>query len=93
MMVMAGERVSDEVLNLGSDKEVSMLELGRILHEIAGRKYNYTLLPPRESDPMRRQPDTGKMKSLLNYTPKTDLKTGLELTLKWYETRLAVQRR
>ncbi len=88
MMVLAAEKVNDDVLNIGNDKEVSMIELGKTLHEVAGKEFSYRLLPPREGDPMRRQPDISKAKGLLDYSPKTDLKIGLEKTLDWYRKRL-----
>lgn len=84
MMVLAQRLVDNNVINIGSDREITMMELGRVLHEIAGREYKYRRLPPRQGDPPRRQPDIRKMKALLEYTPATDLAIGLRSTLEWY---------
>ena len=88
MTILAANKVDDEVLNIGSEQETQIIELGRILHELAGRKYHLKLLPPRQGDPKRRLPNTSKAKALLGYKPKTDLRTGLETTLEWYQKRL-----
>jgi len=88
MTVQAANEVDDEVLNIGSEQEIEINELGRILHELAGRQYEFKLLPSRQGDPPRRLPDTSKARALLGYEPKTQLRNGLRKTLEWYQKRI-----
>lgn len=84
MTVRAAKKVKNDILNIGNDEEIEILKLARILHELAGKKFRYKLLPPRAGDPRRRVPDITKAKKLLRYAPETDIRTGLERTLEWY---------
>lgn len=85
MTIRAAEKMKNDVLNIGNDEEIEILELARLLHELGGREFRYNLLPPRAGDPRRRVPEITKAKKLLGYEPKIGIKTGLDLTLEWYK--------
>lgn len=87
MIVKAGETVNDEILNVGNNQEIEILQVGKFLHELIGRDFNFKLLHPRQGDPKRRVPDISKAKKMLGYTPKVDLMNGLKLTLEWYKKK------
>jgi len=71
----------NDILNVGSEKVVSILELANIIIELTGSKSKITFLPPLpEGDMNRRQPDNTKMKEILN-RELLDLKEGLEKML------------
>jgi len=56
----------NEVINVGSEKAVTILELAENIIELTGSQSKIAYLPPlKEGDMTRRQPDNGKMKSLL----------------------------
>lgn len=81
---------SGEAFNIGNDQqEISMLDLARAIAEtVGGVEVEYKV--SEESDylvdnPQRRCPNLSKAKTLLNYTPKTDLKAGLKKMLDWYK--------
>jgi len=63
---------SDQIgpVNLGNDREVSMLELVRTVEKVLGRplKVEHRPLPP--DDPVRRRPDLTRARTLLGYEPK-----------------------
>lgn len=67
----------NDILNVGSEKVVSILDLAKIIIELTGSKSKITFLPPLpEGDMQRRQPDNSKMKKILN-RELLDLKEGL----------------
>ncbi len=67
----------NDVVNIGSGKEVTVLELAETIIEVAKSKSKIIHLPAlEEGDMSRRQPDTKKMDQLLNRTP-ISLKEGL----------------
>lgn len=71
----------NDVVNIGSDKEYSVLELAENIIEVSNSKSKITFLPPlEEGDMSRRLPDTAKMLKLLNREP-ISLKEGLKQIL------------
>jgi nucleoside-diphosphate-sugar epimerase len=67
----------NDVINVGSDKETTILELAQLIIEITGAKSKLVYLPPlKEGDMTRRRPDIGKMKLLINHE-LTTLRDGL----------------
>ena len=68
----------DDVVNIGNDHEISVLELARTIKKITRSKSEIVHLPPlAEGDMTRRQPDIEKMQNLLN-RPFTSLEEGLQ---------------
>jgi len=76
------------IVNVGNPEEIKIIDLARLLHEIAGKEFEYKLLPPRRGDIMRRVPDISKLIKLTGYRPRISLKEGLKRTFRWYQSRL-----
>lgn len=83
-------RKNGEVYNVGNDdNEINMMSLAQTISELFKgkaeiRSIEYPQLYP-QGDPRRRSPDLTKIKTVLGYKPKVDLKTGLKRTLRWYK--------
>ncbi len=61
------EGCTNEVINIGSDIEISILDLAQIVIDLTGSSSKLKFLPPLpEGDMRRRFPDISKMKELLN---------------------------
>lgn len=57
----------NDVINIGSDKLISVLDLAKTIIQVSGSKSQIKFLPPlKEGDMTRRQPDNSKMKEILN---------------------------
>lgn len=70
----------NEVMNIGSDKEISILELAECIIELTKSKSNIIFMPPlKEGDMSRRLPDISRMRSILA-RDLTALKAGIVLT-------------
>jgi UDP-glucose 4-epimerase len=68
----------NDIVNIGNDHEISVLELARIIKKIVGSNSEIVHLPPLvEGDMTRRQPDIEKMQCLLN-RPLISLEDGLQ---------------
>lgn len=78
--------IDGEVVNIGNDKETTVLELARKIVELtnSNSKITFGSLPP--DDPRRRCPDLTKVKRLLNYQPNISLEDGLIKTIGWYRS-------
>jgi UDP-glucose 4-epimerase len=68
----------DDVVNIGNDQEISVLELANTIKHITGSSSEIVHLDPlADGDMTRRQPDIDKMKCLLK-RPFTSLEGGLK---------------
>ena len=73
--------VVNDVVNIGSDVEITILELASLIIEITGSKSKVVHLPPlEEGDMTRRMPDVSRMRKLLGRDP-LPLRSGLERIL------------
>jgi len=71
-------------VNIGNPTEFTILECARqVLAVTASKsKIRYEALP--QDDPQQRCPDITKARTLLGWEPKTDLETGLRLSLDYF---------
>lgn len=64
--IMNDNLLVNDVINIGSDKLMTVLDLAKLVIDITGSKSNIIHLPPlKEGDMTRRQPDNSKMKEIL----------------------------
>jgi UDP-glucuronate decarboxylase len=71
----------NEVINVGGNEEIPILELARIIIRVTGSSSKITHLPPlAEGDMTRRCPDITKMNGLLKH-PRITLEEGLKRVL------------
>lgn len=72
-----------EPVNLGNPTEVTVLELARLIRDLADSSSEivFTKRPP--DDPQRRRPDISRAQRLLGWSPKVSLKHGLGKTIEW----------
>jgi dTDP-glucose 4,6-dehydratase len=77
-------------VNLGNPIEFSILECARRVLAVtgSGSKIRYEALP--QDDPKQRRPDITKARNLLGWEPKTDLETGLRLSLDYFQKALEI---
>ena len=69
---------NNEIVNIGNDKEVTILQLAELIIELFNSKSKIIFLEPlKEGDMTRRQPDVTKMRKLLG-REFTELEVGLK---------------
>jgi UDP-glucuronate decarboxylase len=74
--------LDNEVINIGSDQEITILDLARKVIELLNSKSRIIHIDPlKEGDMARRRPDISKMRAVLN-RELTSLDTGILLTAK-----------
>jgi UDP-glucuronate decarboxylase len=72
----------NDVVNIGSDKLMTVLELAKRIIEVTGSHSQIHYLPPlKEGDMTRRQPDNSKMKEILN-REMVSLEEGVKILMK-----------
>jgi dTDP-glucose 4,6-dehydratase len=76
-------------VNLGNDREITLLELAEVVRRVAGgggRVRPVRRLP--QDDPKQRRPDLARARNLLGWTPTTSLEEGLGRTVEWFRLSL-----
>ena len=79
--------VGGEVVNIGSDIEITILELAELIRELTNSSSEIVFEELPEDDPPRRKPDIRKAKKILGWEPKVELEEGLSKMIKWFEEK------
>lgn len=79
------DRGRGEVINIGNNKETTILELAELIKRLTNSSSKITFHPLPEDDPKRRCPDISKAKKILGWEPKVSLEEGLKNTIKWFK--------
>lgn len=87
-LALESEAAIGEIINLGNDEELSVLDSAKLIHRLAGtdKELKLKFIPMSDifgkyKDIMRRIPDLSKAKRLLGYTPKVNMQEAIRLTL------------
>jgi dTDP-glucose 4,6-dehydratase len=78
--------------NIGSQEEVTMLELAQMIKRITGSPSRIDFRPLPEDDPKQRRPDTTRAREILGWGVTVSMDEGLARTREYFETALSVKR-
>jgi UDP-glucose 4-epimerase len=89
--ILAGEvpEAVGDAFNIGSDCEITILELAHLIHELSGSSSEVVHTPHWSyygnsyEDTARRRPDTSKSARTLGFRARTPLSEGLRTTIEW----------
>jgi len=73
-------------MNIGNPDEQTVLELAKLVLEVTGSASAISFADLPDDDPTRRCPDIARARAVLGWSPRVDLRTGLERTYAWYQT-------
>ncbi len=82
-----------KIFNIGNGREISILELARLVKEKTGSRSPIVLIPydkaygPNFEEAWRRCPDTSRAEKLLGFKAEVSLEEGLEKTIKWFKEK------
>jgi dTDP-glucose 4,6-dehydratase len=76
-------------VNVGSQAEVSMRELARMIIELTGSRSRVVFGPLPADDPKVRRPDSSLARSVLGWEPQVSAEEGLRRTRDWFVHELA----
>ncbi len=82
--VAAARPLGYEVINLGSDRPLSLLELISLLEKQLGRSARLELQPDAPADVRATWADISRARSLLDWAPRTEFSQGLQRCVEWY---------
>ncbi len=75
-------------MNLGNDREITVLTLAEIIIDIVGSKSEIIRKPLPADDPKQRRPDLTLAREKIDWEPKTSLETGIRNTVKYFDQLL-----
>ena len=73
-----------EIINLGNNRTVQLLELVEAIEEASGIEADKTHAPEVSGDVEQTWADVSKAKELLGYEPNYDLERGLKNFVQWF---------
>ncbi len=76
-------------VNIGNPNEISMHELADTVCRLTGSKSQIKFMSLPQDDPVRRNPDVSKIKSLVSWKPKVVLEDGLKETIRYFKKALS----
>jgi len=86
--LMNSERTIIGPINIGNPVEITMLALAREIIELTQSRSKILKVDSPEDDPLQRNPDISKARSLLLWEPKIALQEGLERTIHYFRREL-----
>ena len=86
LRMMALPNLKSQIINIGTDKEISVNELVDTINNIIKVKVKHIKRDFKEA--YRRCPNISKAKELLNWEPKIKLEEGLKRTIKWMKEEI-----
>jgi dTDP-glucose 4,6-dehydratase len=86
------ERSTGEVINLGSNREISIKDLAQLIASLMNRELKIEIddgrIRPDKSEVERLLCDSSKAKGLTGWEPRHTLEEGLKETIKWLENNM-----
>ena len=76
-------------VNLGTEDEVTMLQLATRIRDLSGSSSEIVFKPLPEDDPKQRRPDLTRARNLLHWEPQMSLNAGLASTIAYFREQLA----
>ena len=93
LLAVQSPRAAGTVLNIGSGRSTTLLELLQILQDLLERKIPPRFEPPRPGDVYHSQADITRAADLLGYRPRVTLAQGLQATVQFFAQRMSAPSR
>lgn len=84
-LMNTGDEVTGPI-NIGNPGEFTILELAEKVIDMTGSKSKIEFQPLPSDDPMQRQPNIEKARTILKWEPKVNLEEGLARTIEYFKT-------
>jgi dTDP-glucose 4,6-dehydratase len=74
--------------NIGSQDEITVLELAGLIARMAGSESRVEFRPLPVDDPKQRRPDTTRAREVLGWAPRVSMEDGLRRTMDYFRSAL-----
>ena len=72
--------------NIGNPNEFTVRQLAELVIELTGSKSTMEFLPLPKDDPRQRQPDITRAREMLGWTPRIELREGVQRTIDYFRS-------
>jgi len=72
------------ILNIGNSNPVNLMKYIELIEQNLGMEAKINFLPLQDGDVEKTYSDISKIQSLVGYSPKTNVETGVKNFIKWY---------
>jgi dTDP-glucose 4,6-dehydratase len=79
-----------EPVNLGNPGEFTILEFARVILEVTGARSRTVHNPLPVDDPQVRKPDISRGREILGWSPKVELREGIQKTIPYFQKKLGL---
>lgn len=79
------KKVGYEIINLGNSNPNKLIEAINLIEEYLGKKAIFNYKPFHKADMLATWANIDKAKKLLDWSPKVNLREGIEKTIEWYK--------
>jgi dTDP-glucose 4,6-dehydratase len=79
-----------EPVNLGNPGEFTILEFAQVILEVIGAKSRTVHKPLPMDDPQVRKPDISRGRTILGWSPKVELREGIQKTIPYFQKKLGL---
>lgn len=83
--IAALRKVGYEIVNLGSDEPVLLIDAIRLIEELTGKQARLEYSEAHKADVRATWADIGKAATLLGWKPETNFRSGVQRLVEWYE--------
>lgn len=90
MKLMFKEGLAGQVVNLGNPREISILEVAKLIKKLANSNSKIVFKPLPQDDPAVRRPEISKARKLLGWEPRVSLEEGLKNTIEFFREDLGL---
>lgn len=94
ILAMDQPKAIGEIINIGNDQELSVLDTAKLIHKISGtaKPLRIKFVPMKKvfgtyKEIQRRLPDLSKAKKILGYRPQVRLKDGLQIAISHFQAQ------
>ncbi len=77
-------KIPYKTYNIGNGKPKNLIQYLKYIEKFLNKKANIKKLPMQRGDIVKTHADINLIKSELNYSPKTNIKTGIKKFIDWY---------
>ncbi len=82
--ILGLKKIGYEIINLGSDNPVSIMEIISIIEKVTGKKAQIKFMPKNPLDINATWANIAKAKTILKWQPEMKIKNGLTECIEWY---------
>lgn len=79
-----------EVYNIGGGGRIKLIDTIRIIEDIVGKEANLVFTEPQRGDARHTFSDVSKAQSDFDYSPETDVRSGLEKHYRWLKKNIEI---